>query len=53
MTYGTAPNQYVLIVDWEYTAPNNFLTWRYTLTVPSSNTQDIRLYFGMDSYVAG
>lgn len=53
MTYGISPNQYILVVNWYYTAPNKYITWNYALTIPPSNNQNIRLYFGMDSYVAG
>ena len=53
LTYTRAWRTYVLVIDWSYTAPNKFFTWKYTLTVPSNNAENVRFYYGMDSYVAG
>ena len=44
---------YTVIIDWEHTAPNKFLTWKWRVIVPPTNTQNIRFYYGMDSAVAG
>lgn len=53
LTYTVAALTYTVIIDWVYTAPDKFFTWTYTITVPTGNTQNIRFYMGMDSYVAG
>lgn len=44
---------YTLIIDWSYTAPNKYLTWTWRMTIPATNTDNIRFYYGMDSMVAG
>lgn len=44
---------YTLIIDWSYTAPNKYITWSWRMTIPPTNTQNVRFYYGMDSYVAG
>jgi hypothetical protein len=44
---------YGMTVNWSYTAPNAFFRMDYTLTVPAGNTQNVKFYYGMDSYVNG
>jgi len=53
MTRVVGGRTYTLIIDWEHTAPNKFLTWKWRVIVPTGNTQNIRFYYGMDSAVAG
>ncbi len=53
MTRVVCGRTYTLIIDWEHTAPNKFLTWKWRVIVPTGNTQNIRFYYGMDSAVAG
>lgn len=52
MTRTISGRTYALNVYRTYTAPNTFFTWTYDLTIPSGNTQSVRLYYWMDSYVA-
>jgi hypothetical protein len=44
---------YDLIINWSHTAPNKYLTWSWRVIVPTGNTQNVRFYYGMDSFVAG
>lgn len=53
LTYTTGSLTYTLVLDWEYIAPDKFLTWSYNLTIPTGNTDAVKLYYGQDSYVAG
>jgi hypothetical protein len=53
MTYLFSGLTYSLVINWSYTAPNKFFNWTYTLTIPSGNTQNVKFYYGQDSYVAG
>lgn len=41
------------MINWSYTAPDKYFTWTYNITIPSGNTQNVKFYYGMDSYVAG
>jgi hypothetical protein len=43
---------YTLTINWNYVAPNTFFTWKYNLTIPTGNTQNVKLYYGMDTTVA-
>lgn len=53
MTYVSGSLTYTAVIDWSYTAPDKYFTWTYTITVPAGNTQNIKFYYGMDSFVAG
>lgn len=53
MTRVVGGRTYTLIIDWSHTAPDKFLTWKWKVIVPAGNTQNVRFYYGMDSYVAG
>lgn len=53
LTYTTWWRTYRVIINRQYIAPNAYFTWNYRVEVPTWNTQNIRLYFAMDSYVAG
>ena len=53
MTRKVGGRTYTVIIDWEHTVPNKYLTCSYQIIVPAGNTQNIRFYYGMDSYVAG
>ena len=44
---------YTLIIDWEHTAPNKYFTWSWRVIIPAGNTQPVKFYYGMDSYIAG
>lgn len=52
LTYTNWWRTYRVIIDREYTAPNTYFTWRYRVEIPTWNTENIRFYFSMDSYVA-
>lgn len=53
MTAINGGRTYQLIIDWEHTAPNKFFTWSWRVIIPSGNTQAVKFYYGMDSYIAG
>lgn len=53
MTYVSGSLTYTAVIDWSYTAPDKYFTWTYTIAVPAGNTQNIKFYYGMDSFVAG
>jgi hypothetical protein len=40
-------------MDWSYTAPDKSFTQKYTWIIPTGNTQNVKWYYGMDSFVAG
>lgn len=52
MTAVSGGRTYTVIIDWNYIAPNKYLTWSWRVIVPAGNTQNVRFYYGMDSYVA-
>ncbi len=39
--------------NWSYTAPNAFFRMDYSINIPTGNTQNVKFYYGMDSYVNG
>jgi hypothetical protein len=43
---------YQVIMDRSYTAPDKAFTQRYTWIIPAGNTQNVKWYYGMDSFVA-
>jgi hypothetical protein len=44
---------YGMTINWSYTAPNAFFRMDYTVNIPVGNTQNVKFYYGIDSYVAG
>lgn len=44
---------YGLKVTYSYTNPNSYLTVKYDVTIPSGNTEAVKLSQGWDSYLAG
>jgi hypothetical protein len=52
LSYTTAGLTYTVKIDWEYIAPTKIFNQRYTWTIPVGNTQNVRWYYGMDSFVA-
>lgn len=53
MTIKVGPRTYSLVITWVHTAPNKYFTWSYQVVVPSGNTSNIKLYYAMNSSVAG
>jgi len=53
MSITTGGRTYQLIIDWEHTAPNKYITWNWQVIVPAGNTLPIRFYYGVDSMIAG
>lgn len=53
MTARVGGRTYSLIIDWSHTAPNKYFTWSYKVIVPSGNSANIKLYYAMNSSVAG
>jgi len=51
LTYSVTHNSrvYTVIRDVEYTYPNDYFTDTYTITIPSGNTQTVKLYMGGDT----
>ena len=44
---------YSMTINWSYTAPNSFFRMDYTVNIPAGNTQNVKFYYGMDSFVNG
>ncbi len=44
---------YDVTVRYAYSFPNDFVTVTHTLTVPSGNTQLVKLYHALDAYLGG
>ena len=44
---------YNLKIEWEYQAPNDYFTWKWTINIPSGNTENVKFYYAMDTYIAG
>lgn len=44
---------YSVQLDVDYTAPQQFFTQKFTVTVPDGNTKLVRLYTALDSYLDG
>lgn len=44
---------YSVQLDVNYTAPQQFFTQKFTVTVPDGNTKLVRLYTALDSYLEG
>ena len=44
---------YVVHLDLAYTYPNNYITQTFTVTVPTGNTYNVKLYNLYDSYLGG
>ncbi len=44
---------YTVTVDVEYTVPDLYFFVTYTVDVPAGNTEEIRLYHALDSYLGG
>jgi hypothetical protein len=53
LSYITWGLTYSVRMDWQYIAPAKTFTQSYTWTIPTGNTQPIKWYYGMDSFVAG
>lgn len=53
MSYTNATGTYIVDLRVDYTAPNNFHKQTYTVTVPSGNTKDVRLFTAYDTYLGG
>jgi hypothetical protein len=53
MTFVTGGLTYQLKVYRNYTSPNTSFTWKYDVIIPTGNAVNVKLYYGMDSYVAG
>ena len=53
MVYTNATGTYIVDLRVDYTAPNNFHKQTYTVTVPSGNTKDVRLFTAYDTYLGG
>lgn len=52
LSYVTWGLTYSVKIDWQYIAPNKTFTQSYTWTIPTGNTQPVKWYYGMDSFVA-
>ena len=44
---------YNLKIEWEYQAPNDYFTWKWTINIPSGNTENVKFYYAMDTYIGG
>ena len=53
MSYTNATGTYVVDLRVDYTAPNVFHKQTYTVTIPSANAKDVRLYMTYDTYLGG
>ncbi len=53
MSYTNATGTYVVDLRVDYTAPDVFHKQTYTVTIPSGNTKDVRLYMAYDTYLGG
>ena len=53
MSYTNATGTYVVDLRVDYTAHDVFHKQTYTVTIPSGNTKDVRLYMAYDTYLGG
>ncbi len=53
MSYTNLTGTYVVDLRVDYTAPNDFHKQTYTVTIPSGNAKDVRLYTAYDTYLGG
>ena len=44
---------YTLVLNWSHTAPEKFFSIDYSLTIPTGNTNNVKLFIANDSMVAG
>lgn len=44
---------YNLRIEWNYESPNTYFTWNWKLTIPPGNTEVVKFYYAMDTFIGG